>query len=337
MKKTALPYLDIKTIKGRTYIYFRKGKFTRRLPDDPDTEEFAREYWATRNGKRSAPCKTTWDALIQSYYASPAFRGLSKGTQSNYRRHCEAIRLKNGPKDMRGFRRSDSIAARDALSDTWSKANERVAVLSILCRHAVDLEWIERNPVEDVAKLSGNEYRAWPDTKLKAFETAARATGNRLALTAFELAIGTGQRLGDCIAMTWDDFDGEFVSVIQEKTGTRLTIYCPARLRAYLAELPRSGRHIIAKNLTQPQGKRAVQKAIESVREAIGVLTGPDRLVPHGWRYTAAAQLADAGCSDAEIQAVTGHRTLSMVQKYRAQAQQKAASKRAQTRREGET
>lgn len=112
------------------------------------------------------------------------------------------------------------------------------------------------------------------------------------------------------------------------------------RLHGMWHSLPKAGRHIMARNLTQPLGKRAVQKAVEDVREAIGVLTGPDRLVIHGWRYTAARQLAEAGCSDAEIQAVTGHRTLAMVQKYRAQANQKRASKAAQSRREqngGET
>lgn len=66
----------------------------------------------------------------------------------------------------------------------------------------------------------------------------------------------------------------------------------------------------------------------------IGVMSGPGRLVPHGWRYTAARELAEAGCSDAEIQSVTGHKTLAMVQKYRSQANQKRASKRAQTMRE---
>lgn len=80
-------------------------------------------------------------------------------------------------------------------------------------------------------------------------------------------------------------------------------------------------------------GKRAVQKAVEDVREGIGVMSGPARLVPHGWRYTA-KQLAEAGVSDADIQSVTGHKTLSMVQKYRAQASQRAGSKRAQQARE---
>lgn len=334
MRRPDLPYLELRTIKGREYIYFRKGKFRRRLPGNPDTEEFSREYWACRSGKRNAPAKTTWNKLIISYYQSPGFKKLSKGTQANYRRHCEAVREKNGDKDMRTFRRKNALAARDALQDTWSKANERVAVLSILCRHAVDLEWIERNPVEDIPKLTGGEYEAWPDASLAAYERYCEDRGLTVARTIYELAIGTGQRLGDCIAMRWDDFDGEYMAVTQEKTASRIWIYCPERLQRYIAGLPKTGSHLLARNLTQPLGKRAVQQAVETVREAIGVFKGERRLVPHGWRYTAAKQLADAGCSDAEIQAVTGHKTLTMVQKYRGHANQKLASKRGQQRRE---
>lgn len=334
MRKPNLPYLDIKSIKGKTYIYFRRGSVSKRLPDNPDTEEFSREYWAIRSGKRKDAPKTNWNALIISYYQNPSFTRLSKGTQANYRRHCEEIRLKNGDKDVRSFRRKHALAARDALQATWSKANERVAVLSVLCRHAVDLEWIERNPVEDIAKLEGGEYEPWPADMLMAFERACDEIGQKTARAIYELGIGTGQRLGDCIAMQWSDFDGEYMAVVQEKTGVKIWIYCPARLRNYLATLPKAGQHILSKTATDPLGKRAVQKAVEEVRDKIGARHGANRLVIHGWRYTAAVQLSDAGCSDAEIQAVTGHKTLEMVRKYRAQADQKQASKRAQLRRE---
>lgn len=332
MKKPNLPYLDFVTANGRTYIYFRKGKIRKRLPDDSDSREFSDAYWDCRSGKAKSEGKYTWNNLIISYYKSADFKKLAKGTQANYRRHCEDIRTKNGDKDMRTFRRKNAIAARDALQETWSKANERVAVLSSLCRHAVDKEWIERNPVTDVKKLSGDEYEAWPDDKLTAYENAAAI--HSVARTAFELAIGTGQRIGDFCVMQWSDFDGEYMAVAQEKTKAKIWVYCPGRLRAYLASLPKSGRHILARNLTQPLGKRRVQKAVEEVRERIGALRGEDRLVIHGWRYTAARQLAEAGCSDAEIQSVTGHKTLAMVQKYRAQANQKRVSKAAQKRRD---
>lgn len=326
MKRPDLPFLDIIPAKGREYVYFRKGKTRIRLKAPMDTEEFTREYWAARNGNHRKPTKTTWGALITSYYASPQFKRLAKGTQANYRRHCTAIAEKNEFKDMRTFRRKHAIAARDALQETWSKANERVAVLSALCAHAVDLEWIDRNPVENIKKLKGGEYAPWPDVKLRAFERVAEGT----ARTVYELAIGTGQRIGDCCAMRWDDFDGDFMRVVQEKTGADLWIACPSRLKAYLAGLPRQGDYILAKNLRQHIGKRQVQGAVEAVREAIGAKA----FVPHGWRYNATQELAEAGCSDAEIQAVTGHKSLEMVKKYRQHADQRKRSRQAQARRE---
>ena len=246
----------------------------------------------------------------------------------------DAICEKNGGKDVRLFRRADAIKVRDALADKWSKANERIAVLSILLKHATDLEWIERNPIVDVPKLSGGEYEAWPDDKLRAFEICCDQTDNKTARTIYELCIGTGQRIGDCVSMRWQDFDGEYMTVKQEKTGEPLRVYCPSRLQAYLHNLPKAGTHILPRNLRQHIGKRAAQKAVEEVRTLIGVMREPNRLVPHGWRYTAAKEMAEAGCSDSDIQSVTGHRTLEMVQKYRAQASQKQASRRAQMQRE---
>lgn len=336
MRRPNLPYLEFKTVKGRQYIYFRKGKVRQRLPANPDSQEFSREYWSIRSGKRKSNSSYTWAALITSYYQSAKFKKLSPGTAQNYRRHCEEIRLKNGDKDVRMFRRKHAIEARDRLQDTWSKANERVAVLSILCRYAADLEWLEQNPVRDIEKLSGGSYEAWPEEKLRAFEQACDENGNRTARTVYELAIGTGQRLGDCIKMRWTDFDGEYVTVVQEKTGTKIEIFCPSRLREYLRKLPKQGSYILPRSLHAPMQKRAVQKSVEDIRSKIGVMEGSRRLVPHGWRYTAVKQLADAGVSDADIQAVTGHKTLAMVQKYRAQADQRIRSRRAQERRQGD-
>lgn len=54
----------------------------------------------------------------------------------------------------------------------------------------------------------------------------------------------------------------------------------------------------------------------------------------HGWRYTAAHELAEAGCTDAEIAAITGHKSAEMVAKYSRKAGQKRRAKRAQEKRE---
>tara|TARA_R110002049_G_scaffold139561_1_gene300296 strand:+ start:402 stop:809 length:408 start_codon:yes stop_codon:yes gene_type:complete len=133
--------------------------------------------------------------------------------------------------------------------------------------------------------------------------------------------------------MSWNDFNGKYMAACQEKATAKLWVYCPKRLQAYFETPPRTGRHILARNMTQPLGKRAAQKAVEDVRAALGLMHGENRLVPREWRYTAARLLAEAGCSNSEIQAVTGHKTLTMVHKYRAQANQRAASKWTQQRR----
>ncbi len=328
VKKTMKPYVAPVQRKGRTYWYFRKdGKYIR-LPDDPDSREFDTKYWEIRSGK-TALSKTTFETLIVSYYQTPKFKNLKASTQAEYRRTLELIREKNGRKDFTKLRRRDVIAARDAYADTWRKANAMVEMLSVLARHAIDLEWITANPATGVEKLKGGEYEAWPDTKLKAFERYCAKNSLSVELTAYHLGIGTGQRIGDVVKMEWSHFDGEYIEVAQEKTGARIWVYCPARLRSYLNGLPRAGKYILAKNLTQHISKRRIQHVVGVVRKEIDA-TG---YVIHGWRYTAARELAEAGATDTEIQSVTGHKTLAMVQKYRQQANQKKLSKSAQSRR----
>lgn len=124
----------------------------------------------------------------------------------------------------------------------------------------------------DIVKLTGGAWEPWPDDKLEAYEHYCVRHNLSTAQTIYELCVGTGQRIGDCINMMWDDFDGEFMDVMQEKTKTKMSLYRPARLQAYLATLPRAGRHILAKNLTQLIGKRAAQKAVEDVRTALAIM-----------------------------------------------------------------
>ncbi|MCP3969309.1 MAG: tyrosine-type recombinase/integrase [Rhodobacteraceae bacterium] len=315
---------------GKDYWYFRRGRTYVRLPDDPNSEEFDRKYWEIRSGRAPITSRTTWERLVLEYYASAKFKKLRPGSRANYRRHCEAIVEKNGKKDVRKFRRRDALAVQSALQDTWSKANERIAVMSILCKLAVNLEWITTNPVENIEKLTGGEYEPWPQAKLTAYENYCAREELTAERTIFELCTGTGQRIGDVVKMEWSDFDGEYIQVKQEKTGADLWIFCPRRLREYLASLPRHGKHILAKNLTQHLSKRRAQALVMAVRTAIEA----KGYVIHGWRYNAATELAEAGCSDSQIAAVTGHKTLAMVQKYRSKARQKMLSKKAQERRQ---
>lgn len=195
-----------------------------------------------------------------------------------------------------------------------------------------ELEWIQSNPALGIELFGpSKEFQPCTAEEQKAFLKTCKAMGNVVMQTAYHLGTGTGQRIGDLCLMEWGHYDGEYIAVLQEKTRERVWIYCPAELRSYLNRLPKSGKFILAKNLTQPLGYNAIEKLFRAVRTKAGKnLAG---LVMHGWRHTAAVALAEAGCSDAGIQSVTGHRTTAMVQKYRRQAQQRRLGKQAQKRR----
>lgn len=329
VKKNSKPYLLRTRRRGKDYWYFRKGKKLVRLPDDPDSEEFDREYWAIRSGQHKATVKTSFEALITSYYQTPRFKGLKASTKAEYRRTLELLRDKNGTKDFTKLRRKDVMAARDKYADQWRKANAMVEQISILARHAIDLEWITSNPAQGIEKLKGGSYEAWPERKLASYERYCEQRGLTIERAIYELCIGTGQRIGDVVAMEWAHFRGGYMEVVQEKTGARLSIFCPERLQIFLNGLPKNGNHILAKNETQHISKRRAQSLVAEVRKQIEA----EDFVIHGWRYTAAKELAEAGCSDTEIQSVTGHKSLEMVKKYRQQALKKQLSKTAQMRR----
>jgi integrase len=328
--------------KGRLYYRLRwteGGKRRERylpLPGIEDSPEFDREYWAIRLRKSEqlvAAPRTSWENLIRSYRASRKYRSLALSTRRKYDAVLEALREKNGARDVRKLTRLQIREVHEKYADTTRKADHYLQVIRLLLNFAKnELDWIESNPAEGIEMFGPQKsWEPWPEAAQAAFVRACEALGDDLVLTAYHLGVGTGQRPGDLCGMRWDHFDGESMAVVQDKTEERLWIYCPRDLLGHLQSTPKRGHFILAKNLAEPLGYDALERRFRKVRKAAGTVCSG--LVMHGWRYTAAVALADAGCSDAEIQAVTGHKTMQMVLKYRRQADQKRLSKQAQNRR----
>jgi hypothetical protein len=73
-----------KKVKSRTYHYFRKGGQYVRLPDDPTSEEYDREYWRLMRGDGALSQRFTFDKLIQSCKQSPKWERLASRTKADY-------------------------------------------------------------------------------------------------------------------------------------------------------------------------------------------------------------------------------------------------------------
>jgi len=220
----------------------------------------------------------------------------------------------------------------EKLADTPRKADKLMATVKLLWNYGKnELDWpIGDNPVSHI-RLYGpqSQFLPWPEWLVEKVPSAPEKVR-----AAVELILGTGQRPGAAIKMKREAFRGTWVEVIDEKGDEPFEIYCSVRLREYVEGLPRKGAYVLAKNLTQPLGYDAVEKAFREWRNSLGEEAKKFSL--HGLRKLAIIQMAEAGCTDAEIQAVT-NQSAETVAYYRKLASRKILSKNAMERNKNKT
>jgi len=329
-------YVQLKEVSGKLRPYYRMtwmedGKRREKflpLPLDIDSPEFDAAYWQIRAGKlpqaQTAP-KQTWAELILAYRTHPKYLKLSANTKKSYDRILNEILEKNGNKPVRHLTRANVRAIQAKYAATPRKADWFLQIISLLLNFAAQkLDWDVKNVAEGM-DLYGKqrEFEPWPDWMVEQLVDAPM-----IVRTAAELILGTGQRPNAAVGMRHSDFRGDWMNLLDEKTDTRLEVFVPESLRKFLATLPdaRSGTHLLPRSLTGGLGYSAVEKAFRAWRAGLGDEAKAYSL--HGLRKLAITRLAEAGCSDAQIQAVT-NQTPETIAEYRKKANRKKLSKAA--------
>ncbi|WGW02765.1 site-specific integrase [Tropicibacter oceani] len=316
----------------------RKEKAVR-LQWEGDLRKLDEEYWAAEAGRHPSqvkPTKYTWRECIRLWRSDPKkAKKLKASTRNSYNREFEKILDKNGDKPMPSTSRQAVRRKHASLADTPRAADWMLQTVSLLWNYAKDtLDWpLGDNPAAKIEKFGAQkEFPSWPDWLLNELPNAPDKVH-----IAGELIRGTGQRPSAAVKTPCSAFEGEWVTVQDEKGGNTFQIYCPGRLRNLIANLPKGNAHVLAKSKTTALSYSAVEKEFRTWRATLTELAnahGDDvmKYSLHGLRKRACVELAEAGCSDSEIQAVTGQ-SLVTVAKYRKEANRKKLSQTAQTRR----
>lgn len=272
-------------------------------------------------GKRVLP--NSLGSLILEYRQTPEWDALAPASKKSYETAFHYMQPLHRVA-IKSIKRRHVKILRDRHRHTWGIANLVVGVFSRLMNYAVDMEYRESNPASNIPKMKGGHYNRWSD---EAVDYAVANMPERFA-RAVLLALYTAQRQGDVLAMTWADYDGEAISVTQQKTGAKLWIPCHAALKAHLDRWKedRTSTHICTSSTGGPWRKGNFNVAFSRERNKHVELSG---LQFHGLRKTAAAKLAEAGCSLHEIAAITGHQTLAMLTLYTAEAEQRTRARAA--------
>ena len=258
----------------------------------------------------------TLGRLIASYRRSAHFAGLAPTTRAAYLRHLEHLRpLADVP--IGDIKRRHVRAIRDELAvETPAVANAVAKLARALLAFAVDDDLLDYNVLIGMRALPGGEHRAWTEAQVAAIPLLPENL-RRAAI----LGLYTGQRVSDVAAMTWSAYDGAGIEVTQQKTGARLWIPAHASLRAELDTWTPAAVTILTTYRGTPWRSGRVLSARFAM--ATGETPALAGVTFHGLRKTAAARLAEAGCSTHEIAAITGHKTLQMIQHYTRDADQK--------------
>ncbi|SMH60475.1 tyrosine-type recombinase/integrase [Azospirillum agricola] len=129
-----------------------------------------------------------------------------------------------------------------------------------------------------------------------------------------ELAYDTGQRQADILSLTWTQYDGTAFMVQQSKTAAKVVASVSPEMRARLATVKRTGVQVVIAEATgQPYKRMYFSHEFTRLRKLAGL---PDDLQFRDLRRTAATELGQAGATDDQIRAQTGHKSRNVVSVY---------------------
>lgn len=327
-----LPYLHITRVGRYQYAHYRRDGLRLKIAGAIGSPEFIEAYNRI-HAQFEKPSQAINPAgslgeLIRLYRLSPEYRQLGAATRGDYDRVLRIFELGDEAAGVKPsahlpvatMPKAYLIQIRNQFDRTPRKANYIIQVASILGNLAVDLEWRQTNPAENIRKLkTGAGHRPWEEAEIAAYREHWPADSQERV--AFELLLNTGQRRGDIIRMTRASLRDGWISVAaQEKTGARVDLPVSAALAAVLTPWLRGHDHLaLLVDRGAPFRVRAFSGFMRAAFTAAGL---PKTCTIHGLRYTTATVLHELGLDDGVIADVLGHETMAMAKKYRAKKRQ---------------
>jgi integrase len=337
---------------GKLRRYFRRPGFKSvPLPGLPGSAEFMGAYQAAVEGGElrvsvgaSRTVAGTVNALVVAYLDCSAastspFKTLAAETQRTRRNILENFREEYG--ELPVFR---SAGAKRALLLTREHmqrvVNKKAATpfaqrnflntLRSMFRWAMAEGKVPDDPTLGVrrVKTKTSGYRTWSEDHIARFE-ATYAIGTKARL-AFALLLYTGQRRSDVVKMGESQVHHDVLTIEQAKTEggeeAHLEIPLHPRLREIIDATPMVGvKTFLVTHLGKPYSAPGFGNWFRQLCDQAGCVD----VSAHGLRKATARRLAEIGCSANQIASITGHASLSEVQRYTKAADRKRMAREA--------
>ena len=311
------------------YYFRRKGEPKIRLYGDFGSEAFTKAYYEARASGRNTPKATNKRTPVGSfgyvclqYLASPVFRSLDSATQKQRRYFLESICEKHGSNPIAAMRSHHVDKLLETKRHTPAAARNFLKSLNALFRWALRHRMVDSDPTKDVEPIpySTEGHHTWTEQEIAIFE-ARHPVGTRPRL-AMALMLYTGCRREDVVRLGPQHIKNGRLRYTQAKNEDRNPVHIDVEVHQDLLDIIAKShvRHMTF--LTTAYGKPFSAAGFGNWFRDRCNEAGLINCSSHGLRKRTAVQLAEGGATSQEIMAVTGHKSLSEVERYT-----KAASK----------
>lgn len=323
------------------YRFRRKGWPSAYLPGQPGEAKFHAAYAeivangpAERQSVRS-PRKVnprTLDDLHQRMKKSPRWRKKKESTrrvQSGIMERFLDRVAKSGKRYGERPVAQVTVGWLEAILggmwETPAAANVLRRVLSTHLDQAIRMGWIETNPVRLTDRYEeGEGFHTWTDAEIEQYRTK-HALGTMARLT-LELALNTAARRCNVNKIERDHLVGGRIRVDHVKKNHETSVPMLPMTKAAIDALPAAPiRFLITTAFGKPFTDAGMGNKMRDWCDAAGL----PHCSLHGLRKAISRQMAESGATDAEGQAVTGHKKGETFAHYRAKANRALLADRA--------
>lgn len=325
---------------GNVRLYYRRNGRKVRLRGPAGSPEFLADYKAAAAGTiskkdgqpeagRVVPRSIKW--LCVEYYKSTMYKELDPRTQKVRRSILEQFcqNQDDGDKPYSLLQPRHIRVRRDEMSDRPEAANGVVKALRQLFRFALRYDYHNENPAEKVEYLSGNAdgFHSWTLEEIAKFE--AKHPVGTTARLALALALYTGQRRSDLVKLGRQHVRNGWLVFTQHKgrnrKPVRLEIPIIPELQCIIDATQTGDLTYLVTAFNKPFTSNGFGNRFRKWYDEAEL----SNCSVHGLRKAAAARLAELGCTEYEIMAITGHITSKEVTRYTRAASQKTRAESA--------
>ena len=261
----------------------------------------------------------TVSELVARFYKSRVYKGWSESTKVTNRAIIEKWREDYGGFQVGTLKKRNIEAMMANKADSPAAANNFRKRIAQVLDLAIDLEWLGANPARQVKNF---EYESagiytWSEADIQKFY-ALHQPGTD-AHDAMTLMLYTAAAKVDAVQLGLfslkDTVDGTRLIYRRQKTRHRKAMKVSIKVHDDLAPVLYR-RMNMGTFLQTREGKQRSRKGLGNLMRKWCDDAGLAHCTAHGLRKAFARRLAEAGASASQIGAITGHKTLSEVQRY---------------------